>query len=722
MTTKLSILLCAFVLNIFFARAQCGTDPVSGTNTISTSQVVNSYYPGLGNPTAGLSSLTVGAIDSRGSATVIGTGDLVLIIQMQGADIDATNTDTYGDGISGGPGSGYMTTNVFAGYYEFNTVLSVSGSTISFSYSLANNYFTRTFSSGAIQSYQVVRVPRDYNLTISAGGVITCPPWNGSTGGVVADDAANTLTLNGSITASGLGFRAGGGQQLTGATAGNSNGSGTLLNTDYRFNSPFTNASNLTGGAKGEGIAGTPVYVLPQNATTVITNTSEGYLNGSMGRGAPGNAGGGGTDGGPTVAASGNNQYNTGGGGGGNAGSGGQGGSGWHGSIGAQNLTVFPYGGYGGASFAQGSLRNVVMGGGGGAGTANNSTAANQYQSSGGCGGGIVILRAKLFAGSGTITADGGNAPGVVGVGGTSNTDAAGGAGAGGSIVAITRATGATGLGSIMASAQGGTGGSMTNYYDHGPGGGGGGGLIITNGAFSAANVTGGQNGLTRTGSSSGAINNSYGATAGANGQLISLAGAPAFANSNNPSSPCGVLPISLKSFSASINGVSVQLNWEIENAVNFSYFGVEYSTDGSSFKNIGEVPFITGQEGYHFEHSPVTAPVNYYRLTLVDMDGGFTYSNILVVRQDIAVKGMIIYPQPADDHIIVSIHSQSAQLINIILSNSVGNKVKETQSQLTAGNNTFTIYGLRSLPAGIYILSTSVDQDRVVNKVIINR
>ncbi len=96
-----------------------------------------------------------------------------------------------------------------------------------------------------------------------------------------------------------------------------------LTNTDYRWNSPVTNASNSTGGAKGEGIAGTPAYYFEYGTTITTAGTVEGYINGSMGRGAPGNGGGGATDGSP-VGASTENQFNSGGGGGGNAGSGGQ--------------------------------------------------------------------------------------------------------------------------------------------------------------------------------------------------------------------------------------------------------------------------------------------------------------------------------------------------------------------------------------------------------------
>ena len=302
------------------STAQCGTDPTTGTTIITTANtIVNTYYPGAASVAAGGFTVSVGTRDPNGNATAIGAGDLVLIIQMQSAVIDNSNTNTYGAGVAGPPSSGYSTTNLRVGFYEYNTVASFSGGVITMTYSLANSYYATAFNQATtqnLQTFQVIRVPRDFNLTINAGASITCAPWTGATGGVIADDATNTMTINGSINASGLGFRGGGGESFSGATAGNSNGTTTLVNTDYRFNSPVTNTANLSGGAKGEGIAGTPAYTLTQNATSTTINAVEGYLNGSMGRGAPGNAGGGGTDGGPLAAGGGVNQFNTGGGGG----------------------------------------------------------------------------------------------------------------------------------------------------------------------------------------------------------------------------------------------------------------------------------------------------------------------------------------------------------------------------------------------------------------------
>ena len=57
------------------------------------SNVINSYYPGTANANAGATSISVGAIDtsSGGANTAIASGDLLLVIQMQDADINTTN-------------------------------------------------------------------------------------------------------------------------------------------------------------------------------------------------------------------------------------------------------------------------------------------------------------------------------------------------------------------------------------------------------------------------------------------------------------------------------------------------------------------------------------------------------------------------------------------------------------------------------------------------------
>ncbi len=473
--------------------AQCAAPGRDGS-PIGLTGVVNAYWSVTANASAGANSITLGS--AAGASTPIAAGDLLLIVQMQDAQINSTNTSSYGDGVSGGVGSG-TTDLTNSGLFEFvraTNSVSLAGGTVTIvggtGGGLVNSYSNAAATGTRGQRrFQVIRVPQYVNATL--GIALTAAPWDGLRGGILAIDVAGVLDLNGgSATVSGLGFRGGGGRSLAGISG--------LLNSDYR-----TNATQNANGAKGEGVAGTPRYVF--NGSALVDTGVEGYPNGSQARGAPGNAGGGGTDGNPAA-----NDQNTGGGGGGNRGGGGRGGHAWCGTAPSGCAQT---GGFGGAAITSLAVGRLTLGGGGGAGTSNNATGSPGagLASSGAAGGGAIFIRAGTIRGAGTFTANGANANNTV------LNDGSGGGGAGGSVLIYAYQNDGA---SMTVSAQGGNGGSNTGGGSaHGPGGGGGGGFVATSFAVTAS-VGGGAAGTTVNGGSFGA---NYGATAGAAGASTTL-------------------------------------------------------------------------------------------------------------------------------------------------------------------------------------------------------
>jgi hypothetical protein len=236
---------------------QDGDQTVTAANT-----VVNRYATLSANAAAGATSITVA--NAGGTAgldpATLAPGNLLLVIQMQGAEIDTSDTIAYG----------LVTDLKSAGRYEFVTVGSVSGNVINIACGGLRFAYTTAGKT------QVIRVPQYANLTVNVGGSISAPAWNGSFGGVVAVNVQNNTVLNGRIDVSGLGFRGG---------ALSANGIG--------FDSITFRSTNVDfGGEKGEGIVG--------------NGAAYDALNGRYGRGAAANAGGGGTS------------HNSGGGGGAN--------------------------------------------------------------------------------------------------------------------------------------------------------------------------------------------------------------------------------------------------------------------------------------------------------------------------------------------------------------------------------------------------------------------
>ncbi len=442
--------------------AFCAAPGTDGSPSITG--VVNTYYEPTASVSAGATSL------SLSSTAGLAANDLVLVIQNQDASINTTNSISYGDGTTG---RGFTTPNS-TGLYEFASIASVAGSSITFNTGLVNSYnqSAATLIAGQ-KSYQVIRVPQYQDVTFN--GTLTAPAWDGATGGVFVIDVVDTISGGGAtINLEGLGFRGG---------AYRANGVATTAT--QRLDYVADEATNTSAGGrirhagKGEGIVGTPQFVY--NGTAVIdTNgalTSDGYPAGDYARGAPGNAGGGGNEW--------NNGNDSGGGGGGNFGQGGQGGAGWNQDPITQNV-----GGLGGGDFPSTQSR-VIFGGGGGAGMANNANSPH-----GGNGGGIVIIRSNVISGNFTINIDGND-----GIAAPSN-DGAGGAGAAGSAVLIAT----SGLGGVTVSAVGGDGGNAWSSNSganamHGPGGGGAGGYVVYSAGAGLPNVTvaSGNNGTTTT-------------------------------------------------------------------------------------------------------------------------------------------------------------------------------------------------------------------------------
>ncbi|MBF8255703.1 MAG: conserved repeat domain protein, partial [Anaerolineales bacterium] len=304
----------------------CGIPGADGP-TPTLSGVANSYYPGSANAAAGATSISLGARDIRGSATTISAGDLLLVIQMQGAQIATNNDMRYGTGLGTAgdqtqPGSGNNGTSFVAGQYEYviaQKAVGDAGGVLNVTTGLTNSYSTAAFGAQGQVSFQVVRVPQ-YS-SVSLGGTVTAPAWNGSAGGLVALDVAGSLNLNGNtIDVTGLGFRGGAGIQMGGDNTHNNLDYLTLAPNSANIPSQITGAGgtapapqnglNTTNASKGEGIAGTPRYVsvLTGGIPSLVDTVVQGYPSGSMGRGAPGNAGGGGTDGGAAT-----NEFNSGG-------------------------------------------------------------------------------------------------------------------------------------------------------------------------------------------------------------------------------------------------------------------------------------------------------------------------------------------------------------------------------------------------------------------------
>lgn len=187
---------------IFFLIANLGHQEkaiaafgMHGIRTVTTTNViVNEYTTLTSNANSGATTINVSnsGLNTNGRFSAnLTAGELLMIVQMNETNVSTTNSSLKE--------SKAASSN--SGNFEFVEVLSVQGNK---SISLANG-LARSYSVDGL--VQVIRVPRYSSFTVNKGASLTCPAWNGSTGGILAIENTGASVIDGMIDVSAKGFQ-----------------------------------------------------------------------------------------------------------------------------------------------------------------------------------------------------------------------------------------------------------------------------------------------------------------------------------------------------------------------------------------------------------------------------------------------------------------------------------------------------------------------------------
>lgn len=172
-------------------------------------------------------------------------------------------------------------------------------------------------------------------------------------------------------------------------------------------------------------------------------------------------------------------------------------------------------------------------------------------------------------------------------------------------------------------------------------------------------------------------------------------------------------LPVTLLNFSAAYrNGVTV-LNWETENEVNFSHYEVERKTESGADYIIVDSKQANGNAGRSAytssdNISSLTDGVVYYRLRMVDVDGKFKYSNVIMVRKEKkTISGISLSPNPviSTANATVRFEAASNTVVSLRVMDMAGRQVLTQQNNVTGGTNSIQVNNLNRLQPGLYII-----------------
>jgi hypothetical protein len=161
-------------------------------------------------------------------------------------------------------------------------------------------------------------------------------------------------------------------------------------------------------------------------------------------------------------------------------------------------------------------------------------------------------------------------------------------------------------------------------------------------------------------------------------------------------------LPQSLLSFTASKDDNKVMLNFTTTNELKVSSFDVERSLDGSSFTKIGTVTGEAANGQYAYIDVQPLPSMNYYRLKMINQNGGYSYSKIVLIRYD-KNASITIFPNPVKDVVTVQLHMPRGA-VSLQIIDGMGRKVK-TMTLQSSGSTLSTAIDISGLAGGRYYI-----------------
>lgn len=204
--------------------------------------------------------------------------------------------------------------------------------------------------------------------------------------------------------------------------------------------------------------------------------------------------------------------------------------------------------------------------------------------------------------------------------------------------------------------------------------------------------------------------NSSTGSSVQQSSQGLTLTSAPSFFIL----SPSALLPVTLINFTGKLENDHAVLNWSTSAEQNSSGFQVQRSSDGNNYVDIG---FVNGAGNsttvhqYSFtDNQP--ASINYYRLKLLDKNGQYKLSNVVILKSQTTTTAQnISVVNPFTDKIQLQLATTPLSKIEVYLYDVSGHLVGKDESP--ANKNVNLLFGnkLSSLSAGVYFLDVLVDQ-----------
>ena len=180
-------------------------------------------------------------------------------------------------------------------------------------------------------------------------------------------------------------------------------------------------------------------------------------------------------------------------------------------------------------------------------------------------------------------------------------------------------------------------------------------------------------------------------------------------------------LPVNWVNFSVKPVGGDVNLNWTVSANESAKTYDVQHSTDGVTFKSIGQVANLSSVQTYSFVHAQAGEGMHYYRILETDVDGKSIYSKIVsanVGGGDFAIRLLNNPVTGSNLDAELEVSALKAGNASLELWSLAGARMSVQLTTLNAGTTRLRI-PLSGVPAGTYAVKIRInDITRVVQVV----
>ena len=173
-----------------------------------------------------------------------------------------------------------------------------------------------------------------------------------------------------------------------------------------------------------------------------------------------------------------------------------------------------------------------------------------------------------------------------------------------------------------------------------------------------------------------------------------------------------GALPVKLTSFDGTYADGVATLKWQTSQELNNDRFELYRSYDGSNFELAATIAGAGNSslpKNYSYQDRINLDGNVYYKLKQIDIDGKFSFSNIVKLSSTDNNGSFKVYPNPVTNSFNVLFSASKTGVANLLIRSTNGQTVYRQSISVIKGNNSVSINGYQ-LSSGMYYISITND------------